>query len=74
MNFSPTDTGAKRAPLFVLVCARKGDGGGAGCSGREWHRWHGAPAVPRASDRHVAHSQPHTTYAKGGRERDGGRG
>lgn len=38
-----------------------------GCYGREWHRWHRAPAVPRASDRHVAHSQPHTTYAKGGR-------
>lgn len=26
--------------------------------------------MPRASDRHVAHGQPHTTYAKGRRERE----
>lgn len=59
-----------RCIVCVVDCG--GGGGGGGCNGSEWHRWHEAPAVPRASDRHVAHSQPRTAYAKrgGGRERE----
>lgn len=60
-----------RASVSVCMCVSMRASVCTGsCCGREWHRWHGAPAVPRASDRHVAHGQPHTTYAKGRRERE----
>lgn len=59
-----------RSCVWVCLCVCRQAGG---CCGSVWHRWHGAAAVPWASVRHVAHSQPHTTYAKGGeRERGGG--
>lgn len=66
LRFSLTDTGANCKLQLRCVCrgvCMHGELGG--CSGSEWHRWHRAPAVPRASDRHVARSQPLTTYAKG---------
>lgn len=50
----------------VCVCVYVCSVDWGGCDGSEWHRWHEAPAAPRASDRHVAHSQPRIAYAKRG--------